>query len=101
MNQYRYLSLELHDLIKSDIDNILTKHSYNAEKAIEKLKLSEEENVQLVINGIKQMQQHININKEMSAGELIERLQSINHLAKGQESSPLSGVNAIAAHRFQ
>lgn len=97
MNQYKYLSPELHDLIKIDIDNILKKYSSDAEKAIEKLQLSEDENVQLIINGVQQMQQHININKEMPVSELIERLQSINCVAKEQESVDLNDLSLAFA----
>ncbi|NQZ27437.1 MAG: hypothetical protein HRT55_14100 [Colwellia sp.] len=97
MNQYKYLSPELHDLIKIDIDNVLNKHSDDTEAAIEKLKLSEEESIQLIINGVQQMQQHININKEMPVSELIERLQNINCVAKEQESVDLNDLSLAFA----
>lgn len=97
MNQYIYLTPELHELIKRDIDSVLNEHLDDTERSIEELKLKEEESIQLIINGVQQMQQHININKEMPAGELIERLQSINHLAKGQETIDLNDLSLTFA----
>lgn len=97
MNQYKYLTPEIYDLIKCDIDYVLNKHSDDAERTVEQLKLSEEKNIQLIINGVQQMQQHININKETPVDELIERLQSINHIAKGQESVDLNDLSLTFA----
>jgi hypothetical protein len=97
MNQYKYLTPELHELIKRDIDSVLNEHSDDTERAVEQLKLSEEENCQLIINGVQQMQQHIDINKEMPVVELIERLQSINSVAKDQESVDLNDLSLAFA----
>lgn len=97
MNQYKYLTPNLHNIIKNDIDKILNNQPSDPEKAIEELNHAEKEINQLVLNGIKEMQQHLNINKKMPFGELIERLQDINQVAKEQESIDLNDLSLTFA----
>jgi len=97
MNQYKYLTSELHNLIQNDIDLVLKDKKGKVEERLIRLGSVEKENIQLIINGVMQMQAHLNIDKDTSVGELIERLQSINHVAKEQESVDLNDLSLAFA----
>jgi len=97
MNQYSFITPELHDLIQHDIDDILRKNPTDINKIIANLKKAEEENIELIKSGIQDMASYINIDKSTPHERLIERIKSINDIAESQDNVDLSDLSITFA----